>query len=251
MAGVVEIADRAPFERQQQVGPAVAVDIGPGRGGDHADVAQPGREHVRDIDEFAADIAIQETARDLGAVPGDDASADKDVEFAVAVEISGRDRAGAFPVGGQRAGGSGREVAAAVVEIQTVVEQGVADPVFDPAGGDEEVGMPVAVDVEKHRADVVGLGRVGPGLVGGRDEPAIGPAEKEPASLTAGTGDEQIVDAVAVDVSHRERGTHAVQAAGQEALAAEFVKGALLAEVLESVRSGGLGEERVRIGGRP
>ena len=153
----------------QQVGTLVAVDVGPHGGRDHADVAQTGRELVGHVDEFSADVAVEETARCLRIFAGHDATADEEVGFAVAVEIGRGDRRGAFAVGRQRAFGREGEIAVAVVEIEPIVEQGIALRLFcTPPAAMRQVGMPVAVHVEEDGADVVGLGRVGPRLVGRR-----------------------------------------------------------------------------------
>ena len=52
-----------------------------------------------------------------------------------------------------------------IVEVEAVVEQGVALIFLNAAGGDEEIGGAVAIHVEERGADIVGLGGGGPWLI--------------------------------------------------------------------------------------
>jgi len=82
------------------------IDVGPDRRGDHADVPQPGRQLISYIDEFSADVAIEEAAGRLRVTAGHDPSADKDALPPAAVEIRRRDGSGAFALRRQCALGS-------------------------------------------------------------------------------------------------------------------------------------------------
>ena len=66
-AGVVEILHLAPFERQQQVRPAVTVDVAPECRRDHADVAQHRCHGIGDVHEFSPAVRQQHA---LLAPPG-------------------------------------------------------------------------------------------------------------------------------------------------------------------------------------
>ena len=240
----MEDLHRAPLEREDEIGPAVAVDIRPGGGGHHPHVAQAGRKLVGDILEAPANVAVEEAAGRGGPLAGHDAAADEKVNLAVAVVVGRRARGRTFPVGRQRPGRSELEAAVAVAQVEAVVEPGITLVVSDAAGADQQIDMAVAVGVEEERADVVGVLDLCPGLAGSGRETAVRPAEEKRAGLPERAGDEDIVDPVAVHVGDRQGGRHLPEAARQQALAEELVHRLGGRGVVEAARVGILHVER-------
>ncbi len=134
-----------------------------------------------------------------------------------------------------------------VVEVDTIAEQGVTFGMLDATGGDDEVGMMVAVDVDEGGAVIVGLGDVGPGLVRRGGEGAIRLSEIERTGLAGRAGDEYIVAAIAIDVGRGQGGSESVEAARQQALTGELVKRAQRARVFQPARVIGAGVERMGV----
>jgi hypothetical protein len=88
----------------------------------------------------------------------------------------------------------------AIVEIKMIVEEWVASRVLDPSSDEEEVRLAVAIHVDESDIHVVGFACLGRGLVGSECELSVGLAQVERASLAGCTGDENVIDPIAVHV---------------------------------------------------
>ncbi len=81
--------NRSPLPREHEIGMPVAVDVGEHRGGNHADVLEHPR--VRGVEDVgAANVSIELGRRRQRIPPGKRASADEQVERAVAVVVARR-----------------------------------------------------------------------------------------------------------------------------------------------------------------
>src|SRR5207237_860182 len=120
------------------------------------------------------------------------------------------------------------EMAAAVVQVEAVLEGGVVLLELVAAAHDVEIGMPIPIGVEEHGVDVltqtVGLKRA----LRARAERAVAPLDEEPAALPFGAPDVDVVAAVAVDVADGQGGAFARQEVRDQRLAVEVVEAILL-----------------------
>src|SRR5690606_20287492 len=112
---VEEGFDGAPFGGDDEVGGAVGVEVGPGGGGDQAEVVEGG---LGLLDETAGAAGVEEGARSFGPFAGDAAATDE--EQGAVIEGRGGEGVGADAVGERRGGGEG---AGAVAEVEAVVEE--------------------------------------------------------------------------------------------------------------------------------
>ena len=153
---VMKVLHVAPFEREQQIGPAIAVDIAPQRGRHHADFAQPRRQSAGNILKSAAAVGEERTLRRQRILAGLDAAADEQVEPAVAIEVGCGHRANADEQWWQDAVGRGPESTASIIqeELRLIFRgarrQGVA------ALCHQQVLVAIAIGIEQQHRPVVG-----------------------------------------------------------------------------------------------
>src|SRR5690606_866320 len=86
---VAAVADLAPFERDEEIGPAVGVEIGGDGGGGEADRGEVGREGAGGVFETASAVEPKGAARGAWVFTGRDTTADENVGPAIAVEVGG------------------------------------------------------------------------------------------------------------------------------------------------------------------
>ena len=218
LASVVdEQRHRTPLEGDEQIRPAVAVGVGPQRGGDEPDALQPRRDVACHVDKFSVVVSQQTAAGRLRVLAGDGACADENIEVAVGVKIA-RDGSDARLARGRenRRVGPG-EFAGAVINIEPVAENGRARFALDAATGHEQIEITVGIGVEPQCGHVLG-GLVGleRGLRGGAWlECPVGLAEKDGSRLARRAADEQVVVAVAVGITPREAAAELRELAGE------------------------------------
>src|SRR5580658_212200 len=203
VAGKAEEAGRHPFAGEDEGGVVVVVEVGPGGGGDHADVGDIGVTGGGDIGEMAMAVVEVDEAGGAGAIlAGDVSAADEQIGEAVAVEVAG-DRHGGIDtigVGGEGVGGEGK-MAFAVAEEQAVLHLAAEGGIAVAAGSDEQVEVAVTVGIEEKDGLVLKVGELVEGGLGLFDEPAGGGLEVELAGVTDGAADIDVGEAVVVDVA--------------------------------------------------
>ena len=199
-AVVAQHLARAEVPGQQDVGVAVAVDVGEGRReGEFAPVARAGDHTGADRHDVAhvlvaalAVVAPEIAGRRPEPVPGPVPMGEEGVEVAVAVMIGGGHRVDGAVGSGAERGGHFRELPAAVV----------AERLRSLRVDREEIGDAIAVEVDEV-AGPVHRRRRDAAIAGPRLEAAAVPAE-EPAGLAGAVGDVEFGPAVAVDIGKGE-----------------------------------------------
>src|SRR5579859_2909221 len=191
-----------PFAGDDELVLVVAEEVGPGGGGDHADMGDIWVEGGGDIGEVSVSVVEVEEAGGVGAIfAGDASAADKEVGEAVVVEVTGDGDGGvdAVGMGGEGVGCEG-EVAVAVIEEEAVLHLPAIGGLVIAAGSDEEVGVAVVVGVEEEDGLVFEVRELEEGGLRFFDEPAGGGLEVELTGVCGGAADIDVGEAVAVDV---------------------------------------------------
>src|SRR5579859_409885 len=114
-------------------------------------------------------------------------------------------------------------MAFAVVEVEAGLQQGIVDGELVAAGGDEEVGVAVAVCVEEEGGAVVLPGIFCDSGLGTGDEGAVGGLQEELGGVAFCAADEAIVETVAVDIGFCHGGAAAGEIVQQKRLLVEVV----------------------------
>ena len=123
VALVVENGDRHPLADDDEIGPAITVDVLPECVRHHADVREAGRCLVGDVGEVPATIVLEQHALRIESItPGNAASTDEQIDCTIAVKISRRHAGSADRQRWQRAIRF-PEISLAVVQVESVVEQ--------------------------------------------------------------------------------------------------------------------------------
>src|SRR5207249_1203997 len=122
---LMEYADRHPFPDDDQIELPVVVVIHPGAGGHHPDLREPRSLLERDVAEVPGAVVLQEIAEGREAVVArHDPPPDEQIEMPVAVPVPRHD-AGATLRKAREGQRVPVEMAAAVVQVEAVLEGGV------------------------------------------------------------------------------------------------------------------------------
>ena len=245
-ARIVEDRDRHPFAHHHEIDPAVAVHVLPDRVGHHADPRQVGRELRGDVREVAVAVVLEQHALGRGAVPPrHDAPAHEQIDVAIAVVV-GRHDPRSTDVLGRQVAARLAEVPPPVVPVQPVLQGGRHVGELAPAAHDVQVGVAVAVRVEKHRAQVLRHGVLLENLLVAAPEPAVGLLNQQLPRLALRAPDEQVVEPVAVHVRHGDVRSLGRQQLGDEGFPVEIDEVVLPVHVRQLDAVGDVGEERRR-----
>ena len=153
-ARVVEDGDRHPLTDHDQVRPTVAIHVTPDRVGHHAHVFELGREPFGHVGEVTVPVVLEQHTPGIDAVvPRDDPPAHEEIDVSVAVVV-GRGHARAAHVFVRQAPDRLAEGAPPVVQVQSILERGRHGRELAAAAHDVQIGVPVAVGVEEHGANV-------------------------------------------------------------------------------------------------
>ena len=152
---VVEILHGAPIEGEQQVEPAVTVNVAPERSGDHADLTQAGGNLVGDVIKAPPAVGEQRASWGQRVLGRQDARADEDIKPPVAIEVRGDRSACADRQRGQRFFGRGSETTVAVVQEEPWLVFRLPGRQTVATFGHEQIVLPVAIGVEEEKRSVV------------------------------------------------------------------------------------------------
>lgn len=203
---VEEEFDGAPLVRDEEINPAVGIGVGPKRGGNEPGSFEAGSFFGRGFDEFyysaRGRLVDQEAAvGGDGIFAGDDAASDEEIEVAVAVEVGGNDATGIVSEAGEGLVWRGIESAFSVVKEEAVLGEGIVFVVFVTSAGEVEICVAIGVGIEEEDAYVFGVFEFVEGGGAFDAELAFAVIEKDGAGLALGTGDEEILAAIAIDIS--------------------------------------------------
>ena len=199
-ARVVKDGDRHPLTHHNEVRTPVAIHILPHRIRDHADVSKRGGQLCRHVGEVAFAVIPEQHAHRIDAIaPRHAATADEQIDIAIAVVVHSRGARSAVALRRQRVGRLA-EHTMSVVQVQPVLQCGCRCAVLRAPAHDVEVGIFVPICVEKQRADILGHG-VGLKQAGvARCERAIRTLQQQLPRLIFRTADEDVVETIAIHV---------------------------------------------------
>ena len=243
-AGVVEDRDGHPLAHDHEVGPAVAVHVPPHGVGHHPHVLEVGREPPRDVGEVPVAVVLEHHAPRIGSVaPRHDAAAHEEIDVAVTVVIGRHHPRPAVVLGGQAAGGF-VETTPSVVQIEPVLERRRECRVFAASANDVEVGVPIAVGNEEHRAQVFrdGILLEQPPPRIRAHEPPVPLLDEERPRLPFRAADEEVIEPIAIHVAHSDDRTFGREHLGNQQLPVEIDEVVFVVDEIEADLAGDVSE---------
>src|SRR5438874_8036940 len=156
---------------------------------------------------MAAIVPKDVASRWSGIIPGRETSANEEIETTIAIEISRANRRRARQHRWERMIVL-RELSTTLVDVEAILQELGCRSTLIPAARNVQVGQSVAIRVEEKRAPIF-ISFVGnPRLICiRRNKASVFFLNEELARRSRSTTDEHIIEAIAVDVTHRESRT--------------------------------------------
>ena len=194
-------------------------EVGPGGGGDHADVGDIGITGGGDVGEMSFAVVDIDKAGGVGAVlAGDGTSPDEQVEVSIVVEVGGDGYGRVASLGGGREGfGSQGKMSFSIVEEEAELHGAAIGWVVVATGSDKQVWEAIVVGIEEEDGFVFEVGEGSEGGLWGEGEVTFGVLAVELSGVSGGAADVNIGEAIAIDVGGGGFGSFAGEELGEVA----------------------------------
>jgi len=194
-------------------------EVGPGGGGDHADVGDIGITGGGNVGEMSFAVVDIDKAGGVGAVlAGDGTSPDEQVEVSIVVEVGGDGYGRVASLGGGREGvGSQGKMSFSIVEEEAELHGAAIGWVVVATGSDKQIGVSIVVGIEEEDGFVFEVGEGSEGGLWGEGEVTFGVLAVELSGVSGGAADVNIGEAIAIDVGGGGFGSFAGEELGEVA----------------------------------